>query len=231
MGGYWDERARENAAYFVDNDLDYAETDLAAFWAKGPETVDRVLARLEAPAIRPQDEIVEIGCGIGRLTRPLAERGERVWALDVSAEMLRRAREANPQLTNVEWVHGDGTTLTGIPDASADVVFSHVVFQHIPDPATTLGYVREMGRVLRPGGWAAFQASNDPSIHRPWRQPLGRRLLRALGRAPKGLDHPAWLGSAVELEDLRAAAAAGGLDVERLDGEGTQFCLVLLRRR
>ena len=50
---------------------------------------------------------------------------------------------------------------------SVDGCFSHVVFQHIPDPPITLNYVREMGRVLRPGGWALFQVSNDPTIHQP----------------------------------------------------------------
>jgi SAM-dependent methyltransferase len=102
-----------------------------------------------------------------------------------------------------------------------------VVFQHIPDPEVTLGYVREMGRVLRPGGWAAFQVSNDPDVHRP----------RAAGpprpwqRRPQGQSHPAWLGSAVELQSLRAAARDGGMAVEAVSGEGTQFCLVLTRRR
>lgn len=76
--------------------------------------------------------------------------------------MLERARALHAQLTNVKWIHGDGESLSGIADASVDAVFSHVVFQHIPDPRITLGYVREMGRVLRPGGWTAFQVSTDP---------------------------------------------------------------------
>jgi SAM-dependent methyltransferase len=231
MGSFWDERARENAAYFVDNTLDYRGSDLEDFWARGPEVLDRVLGVVEAPAIAPDDDVVEIGCGVGRLTRPLSERARTVRALDVSAEMLAQAREHNPQLANVEWIHGDGTSLTGIGDASADVVFSHVVFQHVPDPAITLGYVREMGRVLRPGGWAAFQISNDSTIHRPRPRRLRDRLATVVGRAPSGQDDPAWLGSAVELDALEAAARDGGLTVERVTGAGTQFCIVLLARR
>src|SRR5206468_8184733 len=140
-----------------------------------------------------------------------------VRALDVSSEMLEVARRMNPQLGNVDWLHGDGTTLAPIPGASADACVSHVVFQHIPDPEVTLGYVREMGRVLRPGGWAAFQVSNDPSVHR-------RRLF-----ARRGTRHPAWRGSAVDLGVLRATASDAGLEVERVVGEGTQFCLVRLQ--
>ena len=51
-----------------------------------------------------------------------------------------------------------------------------------------------------------------------------------VGRAPRGQRDPAWLGSAVDLDELRAAAADGGTQVERVVHEGTQFCLVLLRK-
>lgn len=229
MQAFWDARAKENALYFVDNQVDYDSPDAERFWAEGERTVDAILETLGV-RVEPADEVVEIGCGVGRLTRVLAARARSVRALDVSAEMLSRAREANPALENVAWLHGDGTTLSGIDTDSADVCFSHVVFQHIPDPAVTYGYVREMGRVLRTGGWAGFQVSNDPSIHRP--RGIARRLQSALlRRGPRGQGHPAWLGSAVDLDELRAAAEAAGLAVERVENPGTQFCFVLLRRR
>lgn len=227
MRAFWDKRARENAYYYVDNRLDYRSPDMEQFWADGEGTVDDVLALLGA-TIRPSDTVVEIGCGVGRLTRVLAARAERVIAFDVSEDMLALAREHNEHLGNVEWQLGEGSTLGRVPDAAADACFSHVVFQHIPDPQITLRYVAEMGRVLRPGGWSAFQISNDPAIHRP--RQTGKRLLAALRRAPQGQNDPAWLGSAVDLEDLRGAAAGGGMAVERMVGEGTQFCLVLTRR-
>jgi SAM-dependent methyltransferase len=230
MGSFWDARARENAAYFVENRLDYSDTDLERFWATGPEIVDKVLAALQVE-LRPEDDVVELGCGLGRLTRVLAERTRSVRALDVSGEMLRRARELNPQLTNVEWIQCDGRTLTGVDDASADAFFCHVVFQHVPDPAITYGYVSDIGRVLRPGGWAAFQVSNDPALHRHPRgmQALALRVRAAAGRGPSGATHPAWLGSAVDLGRLRDTAERAGLHVERVTGERTQFCFVLLR--
>jgi SAM-dependent methyltransferase len=106
------------------------------------------------------------------------------------------------------------------------------VFQHLPDPAVSYGYVREMGRVLRPGGWAAFQVSDDPAVHRA-RRGAGAavgHLRAALGRGPRGAAHPAWLGSSIDLPTLREAAAEAGMDLVRCCGEGTQFCLVALRR-
>ncbi len=178
MRDFWDARAAEDAFYFVDNRLAYGAPDTETFWRGGEQLVDEILELLELE-LGSSDELVEIGCGIGRLTRPLAARCRSVRALDVSPRMLELARAHNPGLANVEWVLGDGTTLAPIADRSADACFSHVVFQHLPDPAITLGYVREMGRVLRPGGWAGFQVSNAPEIHR---RPSPSRRARDLAR-------------------------------------------------
>ena len=208
MAEFWDRAAREDAEHYVDDRGLRGEE----FWRGGEEVVEAFERELDLNVTG--GTVVEVGCGIGRITRALARRCERVVAVDVSAEMLDRARAENPGLDNVEWLHGDGESLAGVGDASADGVFSHVVFQHIPDPAVTLGYVAEMGRVLRPGGWAAFQVSTDPAVH-----------ARAEG------EDPAWRGSAVDLDELRARAEAASLAVEHTFGEGTQFCLVLLSRR
>lgn len=229
MRRYWDERAGEDALYFVDTRQRYGDPDPERFWEAGERDLDALLAAVGAELL-PDERVVEVGCGVGRLTRSLARRVRSVIALDVSEAMLARAQAENAGLGNVEWVLGDGRSLAGVPDASADACVSWVVFQHVPDPAITLGYVREMGRVLRPGGWAAFQVSNDPSVHRPPGRVRG--LARALaGRGPRGQDHPAWLGSAVDLGALRAAAGEAGMDVERTAHEGTQYCVVLARRR
>ena len=231
MRRFWDRRAREDAFYFVDNRLDYRRPDLDWFWADGERQLDELLERTGTEP-RPSDVVVEIGCGVGRLTRAVARRVARVEALDVSPRMLELAREHNRSLKNVTWLEGDGTTLAGIEDASVDGCLSVVVFQHLPDPELTYGYVREMGRVLKPGGWAAFQVSNDPSVHR--RRPVGERLRgaarRAVGRGPGGQAGRPWLGSAVDLDHLRAVARQAGLETARVDGAGTQMCLVGLRR-
>jgi SAM-dependent methyltransferase len=212
MYAFWERAAQQDALLHVDDRGRIG----AQFWRGGDEIVARFESELGFAA--EGDHVVEIGCGVGRLTRVLAWRAERVTAIDIAPRMLELAREHNPGLGTVEWLLGDGHTLAGVADASADGVFSHVVFQHIPDPAITLGYVAEMGRVLRPGGWAAFQFSNDPRVHR-------RRRWRG------GERHPAWRGSAVDLGALRAAADAAGLGVEALTGAGTQFCLVRLQAR
>jgi SAM-dependent methyltransferase len=229
MRRFWDRAARENPFYFVDNRTDYRAPDVDAFWREGQVVLDGLLGDLDVQ-LRPTDMVVEIGCGVGRMTRVLGARAREVVALDVSERMLELAREYNPELHNVRWLLGDGTSLAGVADASADVCVSHVVFQHIPDPAVTLRYVREMGRVLRAGGWAAFQVSNDPKMHHRRAGIIRQRLLPLLGRAPSGQDRPEWLGSSIELHELRTAAADGGLELSRVRRAGTQWCEVLARK-
>jgi SAM-dependent methyltransferase len=230
MEQFWDARAREDAFWFVDSRLQYQAPDQEAFWAGGEDALRALLSGLEVE-LPHQAVILDIGCGLGRLTRPLARQAARVIGIDVSTEMLAQARELNGDLDNVEWVHGDGESLRPIPDGSVDVCVSHVVFRHIPDPAVTLGYVREMGRVLKAGGFAAFELSNDPESHRRGHAGARDRIAAFLKRAPRGQQHEAWLGSWVDLDSVRAVAAQTEMSLERTAGDGTEFCAVLLRRR
>ena len=230
MRKFWDRRAEENALYYVDNRLEYSDPDTEQFWQAGREDLDQLL-EIAGVEISRRDRVAEIGCGVGRLTREIAARADAVQGIDVSERMLELAREHNPELTNVAWLLGDGESLRPIEDGWADLCLSHVVFQHIPDPAITLAYVREMGRVLKPGGLSAFQVSNQPSIHAISDK---RRFVASvrgwLRRGPQGQDHPAWRGSAIDLDELAATANDAGMTLQNVAGRDTQFCVVTLRR-
>lgn len=226
---YWDERARENAFYFVDNEVDYDNPDSDAFWRRGETVVDEMLDAVGL-SLNPHDSVLDIGCGIGRTTRALASRVKRVYGLDVSSEMLKLAEQHNSGMLNVEWLHGDGRSLSVVDDSSVDGCFSHVVFQHIPDPETTLNYVREMGRVLRPDGWALFQVSTDAQVHHA-PGGLKTRVKVFMGADRPGHADPSWWGSAIEVADLRSAAEQAGLELEQVLDGGSQFTTVLGRRR
>jgi SAM-dependent methyltransferase len=92
---------------------------------------------------------VEIGCGAGRLTAAVADDFERVVALDVSADMIDRAREHAPG--NVEFHQVDGPVIPLGAD-EADGVLSVHVFQHLETRRVLAAYLAEARRALRPGG-------------------------------------------------------------------------------
>lgn len=233
MRSFWDARAAENAMWYIHSQLDFAHPDAQEFWRSGEHNLDATLQPFGL-AFRGDERVLEIGCGIGRMTRALAARAAEVVGVDVSEEMVRRGREALADCPNVRLELGTGRDLAGLADASFDVCYSFIVFQHIPDPAITCDYITEIGRVLRPGGWTLFQVSDRPEMHsqRFWRSrtPLLRRLRRPRGGGPQGCLDASWLGSAVRRADLLAALARGGLVLDRTTGDGTQFCFVLARK-
>lgn len=102
------------------------------------------------------DSILDIGCGPGNITVDLARvvTQGRVVGIDASADVIARARTDTPaDVQNVEFETGDVYEL-GFPDSSFDVVHAHQVLQHLTDPVRAL---REMRRVLRPGGLLAVR--------------------------------------------------------------------------
>ncbi|MDB6092442.1 MAG: type 11 methyltransferase [Verrucomicrobia bacterium] len=101
--------------------------------------------------IKPEDECLEIGCGVGRVGRGLAPLVRRWVGCDASSHMVKHARARLADLRNVELVETSGFDLKPLPDASFDVVYCTVVFMHI-DVFERYNYIKEAWRVLRPGG-------------------------------------------------------------------------------
>jgi len=152
MKGDWNERARKKAEFYIASSHDASET---VFDESGRRDVHYLFLDLEH-LLTPRTQALDIGCGIGRMDRHVAPRVEHLAGIDVSGEMVARARSRLADLPNVTFHEGDGWTLGPIADASLDLVFSHIVFQHAPR-AVTRSYIGEVFRVLRPGGHFVFQ--------------------------------------------------------------------------
>jgi ubiquinone/menaquinone biosynthesis C-methylase UbiE len=102
---------------------------------------------------RHRGTFLDLGCGDGAVLASAIEQGvlasfDRIVGLDVSS--TRVARLIDLDLPRVEPIVGDSSPLP-FGDASIDVVFSHQVIEHVPDDRA---FVREISRVLKPGGIA-----------------------------------------------------------------------------
>ncbi|MFY9621333.1 MAG: class I SAM-dependent methyltransferase [Pyrinomonadaceae bacterium] len=115
-------------------------------------TAEKTREVLEATVgVKPEDHILEIGCGFGRVGAELAPRCARWIGCDVSPRMVAYARERLSGFDNVEVIEISGFDLQPVPDESIDVVYCTVVFMHL-DEWDRYKYVLEARRVLRPGG-------------------------------------------------------------------------------
>jgi ubiquinone/menaquinone biosynthesis C-methylase UbiE len=123
-------------------------TDEAALQSTGEETL-RFLQ--ESVGIRKDDVVLEIGCGIGRVGKMVAPLCRKWIGCDVASNMLSLTAERLKDLPGIELRELSGYDLTGIEDASVDVVYCTVVFMHL-EPWDRYNYVLEAYRVLQPGG-------------------------------------------------------------------------------
>jgi trans-aconitate methyltransferase len=159
---------------------------------------------------------VELGCGAGRLTRMLAGEFERVHALDVSAEMIAKAREASPG--NVEFHQVDGTRVP-LPDESVDAVFSVHVLQHLDDFGDVSAYLTDAARSLRSEGTLFVHiplARREPGILTK-RGAVARemRLWRSRRALARGREHFAVRYREYEWEEVWRLFS--GLGLERIE--------------
>lgn len=108
------------------------------------------------PLIQPGDHVLDLACGPANQLAQIAVLNPqaRFTGLDASPNMLQLARGtlAHSGVRNVQLVSGDMSHLRDFEDASMDGVISTMSLHHLPDLAALQATVREIGRVLRPGG-------------------------------------------------------------------------------
>ncbi len=200
----WDARARENSRHYVATQRDNWDDD--AFFRSGAIWVhDHVLSDLTTICngrMPSRMRILEIGCGVGRMTRSFAELFGEVHAVDISAEMIAQGRAALADCSNVKLDQNSGTDLALFGDAEFDFVFSGIVFQHIPRKSVVENYIREAYRVLRPGSAFKCQFQGHP--------------------IPEHITDT-WVGVSFNEEEISRIARDCGFEVKSSAGAGTQY--------
>jgi len=155
---------------------------------------------------------VEVGCGPGRMTGVLAERFDRVVAVDVSEGMLERARSA-VTASNVDFRLVAGDRLETVEDVIADTLVCYLVLQHLPARQIVHDYLCEFARVLSPGGSAFVQlpVMDDGIRPRMWR--LARTVAVPVSAVFRRevTDRAAYKGTRLTEAELQAGLVAAGL--------------------
>jgi ubiquinone/menaquinone biosynthesis C-methylase UbiE len=106
--------------------------------------------------LRPDDKILEVGCGIGTVVNELSKKGHDIIGIDISGEAIEYGRKKYGDIS----LDIQAAETLPYEDESFNVVLSFDVFEHI---AAIDKHISEVRRVLRPGGYYLFQTPNKYS--------------------------------------------------------------------
>jgi 2-polyprenyl-6-hydroxyphenyl methylase/3-demethylubiquinone-9 3-methyltransferase len=119
---------------------------------------------------------LDVGCGAGLLTEPLARMGAKVTGIDAASELIEAAREhAVGQGLEIDY------RVSAVEDVEGqfDLVTSLEVVEHVADPAV---FVKALAKRLAPGGLLILSTPNQTS----WSKLLTITLAEGVGKIPKG---------------------------------------------
>lgn len=177
-------------------------------------------ALFERAAVRPGEQVVDIGCGTGVTTTELLRlvgADGRILAIDASGPMLARARERlgnDPRLT---LVHADATTYA-FPERAFDLALSRMGVMFFAEPAKSFANIR---RALRPGGRVTFACWRTLKEN-PWQAVPVQAILSVLPRQPQpDPEEPGGFSFGVEARVRRILGQAGfaAIALEPIDTE------------
>jgi SAM-dependent methyltransferase len=135
------------------------EASVALYSLGRPELLDAATAEVadyldKLGLLGPDRTLIDIGCGVGRFERALANKVGRIAGLDISPAMVELARRNCAGLANVDIRLSSGKDLAAIAAASADAVLAIDAFPYIVSASPGLAeiFVREIARTLKPRG-------------------------------------------------------------------------------
>ena len=206
MRADWNDRAGEDAYYYVafgrreQGDEEFFST--AADIVKGLEW--------DLKRLRGRDAALEIGCGPGRLMRPLSRHFAEIHGVDVSDQMIRLAEERLRAMPNAHPHHSSGSDLGMFPDGKFDFVYSYAVFQHIPSREVVFNYLREARRVLKDGGILRCQLNGLP---------------------PHAKQYDTWSGVRITEDEITQFTREQDLQLLVVEQVWTQYMWITCRKR
>ncbi len=210
----WNQRAEENSKWFINTvRLDQTEDE---FDSTGLSEIDALILPelvLMTGGRDPRElRFLEIGCGIGRMTKHLAGIFGEVHSTDVSGEMIRQARQRLGHLSNVHLHETSGVDFAALPSDYFDVAFSAYVFQHVPDKSVIESNIRDAYRVIKPGGIVRVHTNGVEA--------------ESYAEAEKNT----WAGATFTESEARQLARELGAQLISVYGADTMFCWTMMRK-
>ena len=153
----WESLAERDALFAIltDHRRVGGKWDVDEFMATGEAEIETVMHHLASIGCIPNyaGKAFDFGCGVGRVTQALAPRFASCVGVDISRQMIEKARSLN-RYAHCRYV-ANSTEQLPFADASFTFIYSNIVLQHVPRRFST-AYLQEFVRVLAPGGILVF---------------------------------------------------------------------------
>jgi 2-polyprenyl-3-methyl-5-hydroxy-6-metoxy-1,4-benzoquinol methylase len=222
----WEGRASEDAMYYIDTDV--TNQDANAFFENGKKDVatyvDPFLSKYKLDASTLS--CVDLGCGMGRLSRALGTRFKTVHGFDISEEMIQKAKAQ--LLPEEKYIHYNLTSGDGfgtLDQESIGFLFTFIVLQHVPSETIVYNYLKDLQRILKPDGHALMQVNG---IRRSFYQRLQFRIAKSQKipllkrKVILKMDPHSTMGVTFTKERISALISKAGLKTLAITGVGTQ---------
>jgi ubiquinone/menaquinone biosynthesis C-methylase UbiE len=131
--------------------------DKDEFFLSGERKIAEVFKNLNQLNANPAiGAAMDFGCGVGRISRALSSRFEKVVGLDISASMLSEAQQSNQDFKNIQFLQNSPTNLACLGEKTFDLITSFIVLQHMPSKRQC-AFIEEFAGSLSSGGILVFQ--------------------------------------------------------------------------
>ena len=179
----WDDLARLDPMWAIASSPEkrFGGWDEEAFAQSGERKVAGLMKRLDALGLpQRRERAFDFGCGVGRITRPLADWFEEVIGVDIAPAMVEQARERTADLPRVRLVLNERDDLDAFAGERFDLVYTGLVLQHLPSRDLALRYLAGLAKLVAPGG--VLVAQLPIALTPRLRLQPGRRAYDALRR-------------------------------------------------
>lgn len=130
--------------------------DTDEFFATGKREIDLVMKHIKSLGLDiPRRKALDFGCGVGRLTKPLADYFDEVYGVDIAPSMIELANKYN-QCDKCKYYLNEANDLKLFSDYSFDFIYTSFTLQHM-EPQYSKNYMKEFLRILVPDGLLIFQ--------------------------------------------------------------------------
>ncbi|MGD0565808.1 MAG: class I SAM-dependent methyltransferase [Candidatus Goldiibacteriota bacterium] len=197
------------------------------FFLTGVQLIDAMLGYGAEKSIKiPDGNALDFGCGVGRLSQALSHRFEHVTGVDISATMIKLAREHDKSGGRCSFVLNEKNDLSVFAGETFDFVFTDMVLQHL-DPRYAVDYIREFARVLKKGGLLVFQLPEKAqysSVRVFLKKFVSKPLLVLYRRLKYGRSHTADVEVEMNgIDKKEVISMLDGLGLKVLDAEARYY--------